>query len=71
MKNESDSVCFIANPMVIHREELDDWAVLFNPDANETYALDPVSSLIWKKLDGEHSIKDILAELGKTMKKNH
>ncbi len=63
MKNEQDSICFITNPMVIHREELDDWAVLFNPDENETFALDPVSSFIWKKLDGKHNKSDILTQL--------
>lgn len=54
----------VANPMVVHRREMDNWAVLFDPDANETYALDPVASLIWEKLDGEHTRKDILSELG-------
>ena len=53
----------IANPMVIFREELDDWAVLFDPDANETFALDPVSAFIWQRLDGKHSKADIISEL--------
>lgn len=53
----------IANPMVIFREELDDWAVLFDPDANETFALDPVSAFIWQCLDGKHSKTDIITEL--------
>lgn len=53
----------IANPMVIFREELDDWAVLFDPDANETFALDPVSSFIWQCLDGKHSKTNILEKL--------
>lgn len=53
----------VANPMVVHRREMDNWAVLFDPDANETYALDPVASLIWEKLDGKHSREDILSEL--------
>ena len=51
------------NPMVVFREEFDDWAVLFDPDTGETYGLDPVSVFVWKKLDGKHSIKKILAEL--------
>ena len=53
----------IANPMVVFREELDDWAILFDPDANETFALDPVSAFIWQRLDGKHSHSDILTEL--------
>ncbi len=55
----------IANPMIVHRVEDDDWAVLFDPDANETYALDPVSSFVWQLLDGKHSKEEILAKLEK------
>jgi SynChlorMet cassette protein ScmD len=55
----------VVNPMVVYREEFDDWAVLFDPDSNETYGLDPVSSYIWKKLDGKHSLEEILSELDK------
>ena len=51
------------NPMVVFREEYDDWGVLFDPDSGETYGLDPVSIFVWKKLDGKHSIAKILAEL--------
>jgi len=36
----------IANPMVVFREEFDDWAVLFDPDSNETFGLNPVSAFI-------------------------
>jgi SynChlorMet cassette protein ScmD len=53
----------IANPMVIFREELDDWAVLFDPDGSETFALDPVSAFIWQLLDGKHNKSDIISEL--------
>jgi len=53
----------IANPMVVFREELDDWAVLFDPDENETFALDPISAFIWQCLDGKHNKTDILEKL--------
>jgi SynChlorMet cassette protein ScmD len=50
----------IANAMVVFREEFDDWAVLFDPDANKTFGMNPVSSFVWKKLDGKHTLKNIL-----------
>jgi SynChlorMet cassette protein ScmD len=53
------------NPMVVFREEFDDWAVLFDPDTGESYGLDPVSAFIWKKLDGKHDKKSILDNLEK------
>ncbi len=55
--------CPIANPMVIFREELDDWGVLFDPESNETFAVDPVSGFIWQLLDGKHNLTDILEKL--------
>jgi SynChlorMet cassette protein ScmD len=53
----------VANPLVVLREEFDDYAVLFDPDSSRIYALNPVSVFQWKRFDGRHSIEDILAEL--------
>ena len=53
----------IRNPEIVLREEFDDWAILFDPDTGQGNTLDPVSVFIWKQLDGEHSITDILAKL--------
>ncbi len=55
----------VANPMVVLREEFDDWAVLFDPDSGEAYGLDPVSIFIWRLLDGKHTQGEILEKLGK------
>jgi len=53
----------VANPTVVLREEFDDWAVLFDPDSGEAYGLDPVSVFIWRLLDGQHSLAEILEKL--------
>ena len=53
----------IANPLIVLREEFDDWAILFDPDSGEGHGLNPVSVFIWKRLDGEHNIEDIMGEL--------
>jgi SynChlorMet cassette protein ScmD len=55
----------IANPSVVLREEFDDWAVLFDPDTGDGYALDPVGVYIWKRLDGRHTPDEIVTELKK------
>lgn len=47
------------NPMVILREEFDDWAVLFDPDSGSGYGLNPTGVIIWKQLDGQRTLKDI------------
>ena len=53
----------IANPLIVLREEFDDWAVLFDPDSGDAFGLNPVGVHIWKRLDGNHSVKDILKDL--------
>jgi SynChlorMet cassette protein ScmD len=53
----------LSNPLIVLREEFDDWAILFDPDTGKGYGLDPVSVFIWKRLDGQHTIEDIIAEL--------
>ena len=61
MKNSTKPV---ANPNVLLREEFDDWAVLFNPDADlghNGFGLNPTGVCIWKLLDGEHSIDEMLS----------
>jgi SynChlorMet cassette protein ScmD len=53
----------IANPLVVLREEFDDWAILFDPDTGNAFGLNPVGVFIWKLLDGKHALKDIVREL--------
>jgi SynChlorMet cassette protein ScmD len=53
----------IANPIVVLREEFDDWAVLFNPETADAVGTNPVGVAVWKRLDGRSSIKDIIADV--------
>ena len=52
-----------SNPLLVLREEFDDWAVLFDPDTGDSFGLNPVSVFIFKRLDGAHSLDDIMKEL--------
>jgi len=53
----------IANPIVVLREEFDDWAVLFNPDTADAVGTNPVGVAVWKLMDGKRSLEDIVAEI--------
>jgi len=53
----------IANPLVVLREEFDDWAILFDPDTGNAFGLNPIGVFIWKHLDGRHTVEDILRKL--------
>lgn len=48
----------LRNSSVLWRE-LDGEAILLNPKEGCSYNLNNVGTLIWKMLDGEHSIEDI------------
>jgi hypothetical protein len=41
--------------------ELDGEAILLDPQAGCSYNLNPVGTLIWKLLDGQHDAEDIVA----------
>ena len=53
----------IANPIVVLREEFDDWAVLFNPDTADAVGTNPVGVAVWKRMDGRRSLGDIVSEI--------
>ena len=53
----------IANPIVVLREEFDDWAVLFNPDTAAAVGTNPVGIAVWKRMDGKRSLVEIVAEI--------
>ncbi len=50
----------VINPMVVLREEFDDWAVVFDPDTGKAFGLNPTGVMIWKHLDGKHTVNDIV-----------
>ncbi len=54
---------YVANPLIVLREEFDDWAVLFDPDTGDAHGLDPVGVLVWRLLDGKHTPGQILAAI--------
>jgi SynChlorMet cassette protein ScmD len=53
----------IANPIVVLREEFDDWAVLFNPDTADAVGTNPIGVAVWKRMDGKRSLEDIVSEI--------
>ena len=63
--NTEDKSRPIANPLIVLREEFDDWAILFDPDTGSGFGLNPVGVFIWKLLDGSHTKDDILKKLKK------
>ncbi len=53
----------IANPVVVLREEFDDWAVLFNPDTADALGINPVGVALWRLMNGQNSVDQMVAAL--------
>ncbi len=51
------------NPLVVLREEFDDWAILFNPDTARALGINPVGVAVWKGMDGKSSLGEIASEI--------
>ncbi|MDM8525329.1 SynChlorMet cassette protein ScmD [Desulfococcaceae bacterium HSG8] len=60
-----DNDKLIANPLIVLREEFDDWAVLFDPDTGNAFGMNPISVFVWKHLDGQHTAGEIAEKLRK------
>ena len=54
---------YMCNPVVVLREESDDWAILYNPDNGLALGTNPLGVDVWKKIDGKKSINDIFIEI--------
>jgi SynChlorMet cassette protein ScmD len=50
----------IANPVVVVKEGNGDWVVLFNPDTADAVGINRVGLLMWRLMDGRHTLEDIL-----------
>jgi SynChlorMet cassette protein ScmD len=53
----------ITNPVVVLREEFDDWAILYNPDTADAIVTNPTGIAIWKLLDGTRTVEDLVVEV--------
>jgi SynChlorMet cassette protein ScmD len=53
----------VANPVVVLREEFDDWAVLFNPDTAGAVGTNPVGVAVWKLMNGKRSLEEIVTHI--------
>jgi SynChlorMet cassette protein ScmD len=53
----------LINPVVVLREEFDDWAVLFNPDTAEAVGINPVGIAVWKLMNGRQTLEQIAGKI--------
>lgn len=56
----TDSRPPFANPVVVLREEFDDWAVIYNPDTAAASGINPVGVAIFRLLDGSRTLDQIV-----------
>jgi hypothetical protein len=54
----------IANPLVVLREDFADCAVLYNPETNDAVGLNAVGVAVWKRIDGQRDLAQLVAAVG-------
>lgn len=52
-----------ANPCMVLREEADRCALLFDPDSGRVYLLNETAVAIWKQLDGQRTLHEVVVAL--------
>jgi len=57
------------NPTIVLREEFENRGFLYDPDTGNTYHLNPVGVFVWKRLDGRHTISQIVDKLSRKFEK--
>ncbi len=50
---------FLTNPGIILQEESDNWGILYNPDNDLSFSINPVSVFVWKQLNNNHTVKEL------------
>ena len=50
-------------PSVVLREEFDDWAMLFDPDSNISFGINPIGVYVWKRLEKGRSFAEIIRNI--------
>lgn len=55
----------LKNPLIVLREEFDDWAILYNPDNAHAVGINPTGVAVWKLLDGKKGVTEVVEELKK------
>jgi SynChlorMet cassette protein ScmD len=51
----------VANPLIVLREEFDDWAILFNPDTAEAMGINATGVRIWKQINGARTVAQLIS----------
>ena len=59
----ADNQKITVNPMVILREDFDDWAILFNGENGQGYGLNPISVFVWKCLEQERTLDQVIEQV--------
>lgn len=51
------------NPLIVFREDFEQTAVLFNPDDGQVMGLNQTGAFVWKRLEKNKNLLEIVAEL--------
>lgn len=53
----------IAKPGIVLQEEADKWGILYNPETDISFGINPVSVFIWKQMENKHTVKELATKV--------
>lgn len=49
-----------AKPGIVLQEEADNWGILYNPDTDISFGINPVSVFIWKQMAKKRTVEELV-----------
>ena len=62
MKIDSGS-SVTANTGIVLQEEADNWGILYDPDTDISFGINPVSVFIWKQMKSKNSVGELVTKV--------
>jgi SynChlorMet cassette protein ScmD len=56
----NNSSLIIAKTEIVLQEESDNWGILYNPENDFSFGINPVSVFIWNQLKKKHTIEELV-----------
>lgn len=57
------SSLIVAKPEILLQEEADNWGILYNPETDFSFGINPVSVFIWRQMKSKHTVNDLVSKV--------
>ena len=62
----SNSCIIQSKKEIVLKEEADNWGILYNPDTDFSFGINPVSVFIWKQMKIKQTVKELAKKVNES-----